>query len=195
MLELIPTAGLAAVLVFTGYKLVDWRAVRKLWGYGASGVLIWAATLAGIVVTDLLTGVLLGVGRSAAKLLYTFSHLAVRVEDDAARKRTVLYLEGTATFVSLPKLAAALEAVPHDRELHVQFDRLAYIDHACLELLVGWEQQYEAAGGSLTIDWESLEARFRQHPLLPGAGGGTHNGPAPAARSPGTEAGRGVGAG
>ena len=105
---MIPTASLAAVLVFTGYKLVDWKAVKKLWGYGKSEVLIWVATLVGIVVTDLLTGVLVGVGLSAAKLLYTFSHLAIRVADDPNHRRTVIYLEGTATFVSLPKLAAAL---------------------------------------------------------------------------------------
>jgi MFS superfamily sulfate permease-like transporter len=167
VLETIPTATLAAVLVFTGYKLVDREAIRKLWGYGKSEFLIYAATVAGIVLTDLLTGVLVGVGLSAAKLLYTFSHLAVRVEDDPAGKRTALRLEGTATFLSLPRLAAALETVPYDRELHVQFDRLHYIDHACLELLMSWEQQYRATGGSLTIDWKSLEARFRQPPHHP----------------------------
>ena len=46
-----------------------------------------------------------------------------------------LYLEGAATFLRLPKLAAALEAVPANRELHVHFDHLDYIDHACLDLL------------------------------------------------------------
>jgi MFS superfamily sulfate permease-like transporter len=117
------------------------------------------------VVADLLTGVLLGIGLSAAKLLYTFSHLAIRVTDDPTHRRTVIYLEGTATFVSLPKLAAALETVPHDRELHVQFERLHYIDHACLELLLNWEEQYKATGGTLTIDWRSLEARFRRPSL------------------------------
>ena len=168
VLKMIPTASLAAVLVFTGYKLVDWRAVKKLWGYGKSEVFIWAATLVGIVAVDLLTGVLIGVGLSAAKLLYTFSHLTVRVAEDPASKRTDVFLDGTATFVSLPKLAAALDTVPNDRELHIQLDRLNYIDHACLELLIGWEQQYKSTGGSLTIDWKSLEARFRQ-PALPPA--------------------------
>lgn len=67
-----------------------------------------------------------------------------------------------ATFVSLPRLAAALEAVPHDRELHVQFDRLHYIDHACLELLIDREHQTKAAGGSVTLDGKLLEARFHQ---------------------------------
>ena len=50
----------------------------------------------------------------------------------------------------------------HDRELHVQFDRLHYIDHACLELLIDREHQTKAAGGSVTLDWKLLEARFHQ---------------------------------
>jgi hypothetical protein len=79
----------------------------------------------------------------------------------------VIYLFGTATFVSLPKLASALETVPHDRELHIEFDHLNYIDHACLELLTSWAEQYRATGGSLTIDWKPLEARFRQPSLVP----------------------------
>ena len=179
VLERIPTASLAAILVFTGYKLVNWKVAQKLWGYGASEVLIWAATLVSIVVVDLLTGVLIGIALSAAKLLYTFSHLVVRISDDPARRRTVIYLEGTATFVSLPKLAAALESLPHNREVHVQFDRLAYVDHACLELLMYWQEQYTAAGGSLTIDWKSVEARFRQPPFLPDVGRLDHEGAQP----------------
>ena len=62
--------------------------------------------------------------------------------------------------VRLPKLAEALEQVPASAELHVNFDHLTYIDHACLDLLIGWEKQHATSGGSLTIDWAALQARF-----------------------------------
>jgi MFS superfamily sulfate permease-like transporter len=159
VLEQVPMASLAAVLVFTGYKLVDWRSLPALWRRDRGEVLIYAATLGTIVATDLLTGVLTGVILSVLKLAYTFSHLTVEVEEDPARKRTVLQLGGTASFISLPKLAAALDAVPHDRELHVRLDALDFVDHACLELLMNWEKQWRAAGGTLTIDWAGVEAR------------------------------------
>ena len=70
-----------------------------------------------------------------------------------------------ATFLRLPKLAAALETVPAGSELHVHFEQLSYIDHACLDLLIGWEKQHEATGGRLTIDWDSLTARFHSPPF------------------------------
>lgn len=162
VLNSIPTACLAAILVYTGYKLIDFKALRDLAAYGRGEVAIFVATVVMIVVADLLTGVLIGVGLSAAKLLYTFSHLDLRIEDDAANNRTVLRLRGAATFVRLPRLAAVLEMVQPTRELHVHFERLDYIDHACLDLLINWEKQHESTGGKLVIDWDNLTARFHR---------------------------------
>ncbi len=162
ILRLIPIASLAGILVYTGYKLMNPKAVRALWQYGKGEVAIYAATLATIVVVDLLTGILVGIGLALAQLMYRFSHLAVRVEEDPERERTVLYLEGAATFLRLPKLAAVLQTVPPNTELHVHFEELSHIDHACLDLLMKWEKQHEATGGSLVIDWESLTAKSRQ---------------------------------
>src|SRR5262249_20063318 len=99
VLRLVPTASLAAVLVYTGPKLARPRAVRELAAFGRGEVVIFLATVATIVGFDLLTGVLVGVGLSAAKLLYQFSHLKVRLEQDGQRGRAVLRLEGAATFL------------------------------------------------------------------------------------------------
>lgn len=160
LLKLIPTASLAAVLVFTGYKLIDVKSMRKLRDFGWGEVAIYMVTLGTIVAEDLLTGVIVGVVLAAAKLLYVFSHLTIRIEDEGRQHRTVLHLSGAATFVRLPKLAAALEQIPDDAELHVELKQLSYIDHACLELLTNWAAQHEAMGGRLVIDWDRLHASF-----------------------------------
>jgi MFS superfamily sulfate permease-like transporter len=170
VLQLIPTASLAAVLVYTGYKLINIKEIKKLRQAGWGEVVIYAATLGTIVVEDLLTGVLVGIALAAGKLLYTFSRLNVRVSEDARHGRQTMQLSGAATFVGLPKLAAALEQVPTSAELHVELDRLTYIDHACLELLTSWARQHEATGGRLVIDWDSLHASFRQDSQLEVAG-------------------------
>jgi MFS superfamily sulfate permease-like transporter len=161
VLKMIPTASLAALLVFTGYKLVNLKVVRELRQYGRGEVLIYVVTLVMIVATDLLTGVLTGIGLSALKLLYGFSHLDVRLKPEPQRGATVMYLDGAATFIRLPRLAAALEQVPPSTELHVHFEHLRYVDHACLDLLVNWEKQHEATGGQLVIDWDQFTARFQ----------------------------------
>jgi xanthine/uracil/vitamin C permease (AzgA family) len=56
-------------------------------------------------------------------------------------------------------------------------DRLAYIDHACLEHLTSWQRQHEAAGGRATISWGApRDARAAPRPVVSLARGA---GPAP----------------
>ncbi len=160
VLNSIPTASLAAMLVYTGYKLVDMKSLRELQHYGRGEVAIYAATVGTIVFADLLTGVLVGMGLSAAKLLYTFSHLATKLDISRASSKAVLGLHGSATFFRLPRLAAVLEKIPRGAELHVDFTHLHYIDHSCLDLLMHWSKQHESTGGTLVLDWDSLRARF-----------------------------------
>lgn len=159
LLKLIPTTGLAAILVLTGFKLMHPRAIFELAKYGKGEVVIYLATMITIVATDLLIGVAVGMGLAMLKLLWTFSHLEIHREQ--VNGKTILHLEGAATFIRLPKLAAALESVPGNTELHVHLENLTFIDHACLELFINWEKQHETTGGSLVIDWDSLTARFR----------------------------------
>lgn len=161
LLRQIPTASLAAILVYTGFKLVNIQAIRDLAKFGTSEVLIYAATVGTIVCTDLLTGVLTGIGLAAAKLLYGFSHLETDLQVDKEKNSATLHLRGAATFLRLPAVAAELDDVPRGAELHVDFQHLNYIDHACLELLINWAEQHKNTGGQLTIDWESLHARFQ----------------------------------
>ncbi len=162
VLKLVPTASLAAVLVVAVFKLIDVKALRGIWRHDKWELGIYVVTAATIFFWGVLPGVLLGVGLAVAKLLYSVGHLAIRVEVDDVNHRTNLYLEGTAVFLSLPKLATALEAVPPGTELHVHLDELNLIDHACLDLLSNWEQQHKNTGGSLMLDWESLRAKFGQ---------------------------------
>lgn len=159
VLAKIPMACLGALLVYTGYKLVNLKVVKTLARYGRGEVAIYFVTVLTIVAADLLTGVVVGIGLAALKLLYTFSYLDITVQDHPNEKRMDIQLTGTATFVKLPKLAAALEQVPRGRKLHIHLENLSYIDHACLDLLMNWEKQHEALGGTLAIDWDNLTAR------------------------------------
>jgi hypothetical protein len=45
-------------------------------------------------------------------------------------------------------------------EVHIHFEHLDYIDHACLDLLSNWEKQHELTGGTLQIEWEELSSKF-----------------------------------
>ncbi|MFN9879837.1 MAG: SulP family inorganic anion transporter [Planctomycetota bacterium] len=159
LLRMIPTSSLAAILVYTGYKLVDLKSIKKLKDAGWGELLVFLVTVVTIVLTDLLTGVLIGVGLSAGRLLYHFSDLKPHLQLSPDGKSARLNLEGSATFVKLPLLASTLESLPPSTELHIDLERLKSIDHACLDLIANWARQHEKTGGKLSLDWERLKSR------------------------------------
>ena len=157
----IPTTCLAGILVYTGFKLMDVEAIRNLAKYGRSEVVIYFATLLGIVAKDLLAGVVLGIILTLLKIIYDFTHLELEVDPLVeGENEHHVHLVGAATFLRLPLLAKHFEALPPETELHVHFDKLTYIDHACLELLDSWQQQREQTGGKLVLEWHELHERF-----------------------------------
>ena len=160
LLTYIPKSALGALLVYTGFKLLNPKQLMGLLKVARSEAAIYLITLAIIVSVDLLIGVMVGVALSAAKLLHRFSHLEVELESDEANHRYELKLRGAATFLRLPILAEYLDQLPGDAELHVCLEHVDYIDHACFELLMNWADSHVEEGGSLVMDWDRLHGAF-----------------------------------
>ena len=160
----VPTSALAAILVYTGYKLVNPAAIRKLWKAGKSEVFIYFATVVAIVSTDLLTGVLVGFGLALARLLYTFLHLEIRKTESENGKRVDFALKGAATFIQLPRIAEQLESIDDSAEVRLHVASLAYVDHAILELFNDWKNRRP---GPVVTEWDELTARFGNKLVLP----------------------------
>nr|WP_246526929.1 SulP family inorganic anion transporter [Plastoroseomonas hellenica] len=158
LLELVPTASLAAVLVLTGVKLVEVKRLHALAGYGTGAVVTYAVTLATIVATDLLAGVLAGMAVSLALLAWRMSQPRLEIEEAPGEVRVAL--SGTATFLCLPALERALRRVPTHHPVRLDTSGLRYIDHACLELLQDWARGIErSTARPPAVDWDTLGAR------------------------------------
>lgn len=181
VLRLVPVSVLAAVLVFTGYKLVrqDVAALRERGG--RFELVIFFATVAGIVSTDLLKGVLLGLGLAVAKIVWMFTHLRIRVERAESEKRTKVMLEGSATFVRLPELTATLASIAEGDDVHIHFVGLNHVDHASFDALAAWEKQHTARGGRVFLDWDEVEFLAQRPNRTRDAEAGAFQGKPPAA--------------
>ncbi|MGI4955022.1 MAG: SulP family inorganic anion transporter [Janthinobacterium lividum] len=130
VLSLVPTATLAGVLVVTGWRLIGLHHVRELLHrHGKAPVAIWAATVLGVVGVDLLSGVVIGIGLSLAESARHFRRPALRMRRLDAPASTELHLAGTATFLQLPRLISAVEAVPAAHALRVRTRGLRHMDH------------------------------------------------------------------
>ncbi|PWT96168.1 MAG: SulP family inorganic anion transporter [Candidatus Melainabacteria bacterium] len=158
-IKLIPTCSLAALLVYIGYKLANFKVIGDLRKVGSMELIIYVITVATIVCVDLLTGVTTGIVLCFAKLLYRVSHLEIRIAEDAVGE-THIFLRGTASFLTLPRLAETIEELGPDKLIHLHIDGLSYIDHACLELIYGIQKRHFANGGELVVDWRTLNRTF-----------------------------------
>ena len=158
LLELIPTAALAAILVYIGYKLVNPVGIRELWARDRGEFVVYAVTVVGVVVIDLLSGVLIGLGLAAARLLLRLSRLRIELLHDDGRHDVTM--RGAATFLGLPKLAQVLESLPPGREVHLHVAGLSNVDHACLELIASFRDRYAAQGGTVVVEWDELLKRY-----------------------------------
>jgi len=161
-LQYIPVAALAAVLVYTGFKLAYPKVLKELLSFGRAEVAIYVITIIVIVSFNLLTGIMVGLMLSLIKLLYVFSHLVVKLVDNAENNAVEVHLFGSATIIGLPKLAAVLEGLALKKDVKIEFEDLAYIDHACIDLLSGWQKQYIAAGGTVEVHWDNLHSKYHK---------------------------------
>jgi MFS superfamily sulfate permease-like transporter len=152
LLREIPMAALGAVLVVTGSRLVSLSHVRHLFHqYGMLPALIWGATLVTVVAKDLLTGVLVGLALSMLELIPHLRRLRLTVDEAHGDSHSAISLNGAATFVTLPKLTKALDAVPHGRPVTLDVAQLRTIDHTSAEMLNDWLQRRRAGGARIDL--------------------------------------------
>lgn len=159
VLQSIPVASLAGVLVYTGMKLVDLKAFRGLGRYGRMPMFTYAATALAIIFTDLLTGVLLGFALTLVKLALKAARLKISLVSRGAADELELRMVGSATFLKVPALTKVLTSIPAGTRVYVPLVGLSYIDHSCLELLEDWARANQANGSSLIIESRGLKRR------------------------------------
>ncbi|TAK16506.1 MAG: SulP family inorganic anion transporter [Rhizorhabdus sp.] len=156
LLREIPMAALAGILVVTGWRLVSVSHVRHLFHHhGMLPVVIWVATFVMVVATDLLTGVLVGLGLSLLELVPHLRRLKLRVHEHHEDEHSEIRLEGAATFLTIPKLLKALEAIPGHRKVHLDMRKVPAIDHSSAEMLAEWIQRRRSGGTQVNLDGEA----------------------------------------
>jgi MFS superfamily sulfate permease-like transporter/mannitol/fructose-specific phosphotransferase system IIA component (Ntr-type) len=160
LLETIPRASLGAILVYTGYNLVDVETLRKLYRRDLPDFAVCVVTLVGVVFVGLFEGIVVGFGGAFIRLSYTLSRFSLTSEAGPGASDHHLHLSGSATFIRLPQLARAIEEIPEGHTLQVHVDKLAYIDQACLELLSQARKARQQGGRpGLVLEWQDLTDR------------------------------------
>ncbi|MCX4824516.1 SulP family inorganic anion transporter [Streptomyces sp. NBC_01142] len=145
-LGVVPLAALAGVLVHAGAKLVPVRQLVPLWREHRGEAVILGVTAVAIVVTNMFEGVLLGLLLAVVKTAWETSHVHLDVRE-LTGGRLIVSVTGNATFLRLPKILDALEALPRDTPVELDLTELRHLDHACRTALDNWAAQHNGSDG------------------------------------------------
>ena len=168
-IQRIPLASLAALLVYTGYRLAAPETFARVRDIGKEQLFIFVVTIIGILATDLLIGVALGV---AVKLAVNLArgvwpgnlfkiHFTVHAPDNDTR---VVKLTGSALFSNVLPLKKALAQLDKGKTLIFDFSDGYLIDHSVMEFIHDFQRNYEAQGGHCRKIGNAL-ATFSDHAL------------------------------
>ena len=137
-LNLIPLSTLAAILLMTGYKLSKPSLYRSVFRLGYDQFIPFIVTVAGILLTDLLRGIGLGMAMAAYFILlraYRDRHRELRTRQPDGTLKVEIALTESNTFLHKGSLLRTLEELPDGCSVVVHTRNTTRVDHDVLELL------------------------------------------------------------
>ncbi|NMO93282.1 SulP family inorganic anion transporter [Actinomycetospora sp. TBRC 11914] len=176
LVEQIPMAVLAGLLVHIGAKLVNVGHMRELHRHGELPV--YVVTILGVVLVDLLTGVLLGLGLALLLVLRRVVWASIEVAEPVDGGPWHVVVEGALCFPSVPRLARRLAQVPADADVVVDLVT-DYLDHAAYDHLSEWVARRWVAGGSVRVDEVGTMGLVARRDATAGGPGSRRPGPVP----------------
>jgi len=148
-LNLIPLSCLAALLLVTGFKLAKPALLAQMWNEGRYQFAPFVLTVAAIVLTDILIGILIGLTVSISFILWKNARRPIHriVEKHLGGQVVHIELANQVSFLNRAALARVLDEVPTDG--HVLLDALSsdYIDPDILDLIRDFKEQTAPARG------------------------------------------------
>lgn len=170
MIHRIPLASLAALLVYTGYRLASPREFAKTLTIGKEQLALFVITIFGVLATDLLIGVAIGI---VAKLIF---HLLRGVSlrnvlkifyDIEPQGPDILHVKisGAAIFSNFISLKVALSELPPKKKVVFDFSESEFIDHTVMESIEDFCRAYREGGGACEIHGLDQHEPYGPHPL------------------------------
>ncbi|MFD9490876.1 SulP family inorganic anion transporter [Streptomyces sp. NPDC060005] len=146
ILELIPLASLAALVMAVGIQMVSLHHIRTVTRHRE--VLVYAVTTLGVVFLGVLEGVALGVAVAVGVALHRLTRTRITHEEREGVHH--VRVRGQLTFLAVPRLSRALHLIPRGADTVVELDG-SFMDHAAFESLQDWQSAHSAQGGTVEI--------------------------------------------
>ena len=157
LLNLIPLASLAAILFLVGYKLAKPSLFRQMYKLGQPHFIPFMVTIIGIVLTDLLIGIGIGLVVAIFYILYNNYKKPFLFESETDLKDGVirLALAEDVTFINKASIQRTLAQIPDGSKVIIDASNSINIDQDVIEII----EEFETNAEYRDIDLEIIERR------------------------------------
>ncbi|MGW4369722.1 SulP family inorganic anion transporter [Nocardia takedensis] len=151
LVQQIPTSALAGLLIVIGVQLIKLAHIRLARRTG--DLPVYLTTILGVMLLNLLEGVLLGLLLAVVLVLWRSVRASVHAEPRGAlpSRQWRVTIEGTCSFLSLPHLTKVLATIPAGSHVTVELTA-DFLDHAVAEAIEEWTRRHRAGGGTVLVD-------------------------------------------
>lgn len=156
LINKIPLAALAAMLVYTGFRLASPAEFLHIYHVGKEQLLIFISTIIAILATDLLIGI--GIGIAVEILLHLVNgapflslfrlhYMPCSVGD----RKTLLSVKGAAVFTTWIPLRRRIEDLAQQHDVEIDLSDTRFVDHTVMARLHEMQEDLASQNRTLTI--------------------------------------------
>ena len=169
VIEMIPNAALAAMLIFAGYRLASPKAFIHIYQLGKEQLAIFMATIIVTLAEDLLMGIAVGIliefvfhlaNGASLKSLFKAHYTISKKENE-----TIIKVYKSAIFSNLIAYKAMLNEIPEQQKVRFNLSHALLVDHSFLEFITHFETRYNDQGGDFKISGLEGHKSLSNHPL------------------------------
>lgn len=143
VLNMLPLASLAAILLMVGYKLAKPSLFKQMYSLGWTQFMPFMATIVGILLTDLLKGITIGILFGIFYVLresYRNSHLHDVITKENGKDIHRIALAEEVSFFNKANIIQALDAIPENSKVVIDYTKSKSISYDVIELINDYEQ-------------------------------------------------------
>jgi MFS superfamily sulfate permease-like transporter len=156
VLNLIPLSVLGAVLILVGYKLTKVSLFKQMFGLGQEQFIPFITTILGVLFTDLLKGI--GIGMAFAIFYILKSNYKNHFTKEEKQDEVIITLSEEVTFLNKSGIQEMLLTAKPNSKLTIDGSKCQSIDHDVLEML---EEFNKFGYKNKNIDFQMLNIKYK----------------------------------
>ena len=169
LINRIPLSALAAMLVFTGFRLASPHEFKHMYQVGREQLIVFVATILGVLATDLLVGI--GIGILVKAIIHVLngtplgslfkSNIEVESGTDGAATIKVNKSAVFSTWIPLKRAIGRQEGA----KVSVDLSGTKFVDHTVMANLNALQTEFEENNRELAVVGLDAHQRLSDHPL------------------------------